>query len=179
MLVILSPHPHADALHLLQPDSVLKRPVARTFDLDQVAVRAVERPVVVTGQPRNHRCQARDGTGLLPRTRDLSILAGCSSWWRRHARHAFPTSNPPDPTRGPPLTELRAAGCIDRCGKRGHGPRHWLPTAAPICKQSAARYLYQDGRPLHRLQRVNTIPPIQQNIREKWLREEWLRETIE
>ena len=51
VLVILSPHPHADALHLLQPDSVLKRPIARTFDLDQVAVRAVEGPVVVTVSP--------------------------------------------------------------------------------------------------------------------------------
>ena len=44
-----------------------------------------------------------------------------------------PTSNLPDSARGPPLPDLRAAGCIDCCRKRGHGPRRWLPTAAPIC----------------------------------------------
>ena len=51
ILVILSPHAHADAMHLFQPDCVLKRPIARTFDLDQVAVRAVEGHAVVTVSP--------------------------------------------------------------------------------------------------------------------------------
>ena len=54
---------------------------------------------------------------------------------------------------GTPLAERRAAGCIDLCRKRGHGPRHWLPTGAIICKLSAARYLHRDERSLRRLQR--------------------------
>ena len=54
-----------------------KRPIARTFDLDQVAVRVVDWPVVVAVSPE-----------IIGVKRDSAC--------------------------GPPLTELRAAGCIDR-----------------------------------------------------------------
>ena len=87
----------------LASGSVLKWPIERTFDLDQVAVGAVEGPVVVTACPET--------IGALPRTRELSILARGSSWWRRPTRHALRTSNLPHSARRPPLSKLRAAGC--------------------------------------------------------------------
>ena len=117
ILVILSPHAHTDALHLLQPDSVLKRPIARTSDLDR----------------------ARGGTSSLLRTREPSILARCPSRWRTVC-----------------------------CRKRGHGPRHWLPTAAPTCKRSAARYLHP-AWPMFRSS-AHLYPPVKLTTRSVALR---------
>ena len=93
-LVIQSPHAHADALHLLQPDGVLKRPIERTFDLDQVAVRAVEGSVVVTACPEIIGVKrVVEQACYLARVSFRSLQDVRVRWWRHLAKHALPTSN--------------------------------------------------------------------------------------